>query len=1109
MTPARHAPRTLPRIGRLRLRHAGRFEPSAGPAGDLEPKDALLLAYLALEGPTPRARLAALLWPDADDERARGNLRQRLLRLKRTTGVDLVTGTAHAHLAAEVELDLFGTHELLQAIDPEQAGALGEWLEAQRERRRRARTETLAAQSSEAEAAGDLRQALAAAHAAAELDAVSEEAHRRVMRLHYLAGDVAAALVAYDRCVLQLRAELGVAPGAETHALKHQIESAVVAAPAPTPGRPIPVTVLRPPRRIGRDAEWAALQAAWTAGDPVFVLGEGGMGKTRLVTDFAGARAGVVGVAARPGDDRVVYALATRLLRQLPRETLAGLPASVRRELARLLPEHGEAEPIRSEAERPRFFNAVTAALQSVHGRVEGVVVDDLHFADEASVDLIRYVAGDAPVRFAFAGRPAELGTAARALLEAVRTRAPASVVNLVPLTQPQLEEFVASLGLPGFDAAQKAEVLLRQTGGNPLFALEVIKGWLTHDEAADGARLPAMPGVGALIARRIGRLSPEAVRLARCAAVAEADFCAELAAHVLGVRLLDLADAWAELEAAQVFRDGTFAHDLIREAARASVPPPIARELHREVAQWLDGRGGEPASEAGHWLAAEQWERAGRALVAAADRSTTACGWREAADQLDEAAGCFERIGDGTARFEALFARTKALVNCNLGEETLACARAASEAAATDAQRVRGTAVLLEVLAHRGDVDEVLAAGESALARARATGDREGELRLVVRMSGSLANVQRAKDALALLEPLKTWVDTSAAPGDRSEYYQALGFALDFGGRLAEAVRALETAAHVARDAGLDLALAETLFNLATADAKLGRIRRAAELGRQAVAMMRGDDAMSGRPLQSQSLLAHRLRDLGRYAEALPVFEEALAHFRAAGSRRWVSATAHRLALTWVQLGQFARAKRILADDPHDPAPLSQAMWEASRAELARLTTPPRPADAQAHVRTAMRILGAWPEDGAYRIVTLFATAIVAAEEGEPLATELAAWASARERFGLALGAHVRAAACALAQGAPRRALSHVEAALRLAPEYETDSMYRGELWLVAARVYEAAGEQALAVRMVTQGGAWVQETAERHVPREFRDSFMHRNAVNRELFELARRLR
>jgi hypothetical protein len=86
---------------------------------------------------------------------------------------------------------------------------------------------------------------------------------------------------------------------------------------------------------------------------------------------------------------------------------------------------------------------------------------------------------------------------------------------------------------------------------------------------------------------------------------------------------------------------------------------------------------------------------------------------------------------------------------------------------------------------------------------------------------------------------------------------------------------------------------------------------------------------------------------------------------------------------------------------------------------------------------------------------------------------------------------------------------LPHVEAALRLAPDFETDSMYRGELWLAAARTYEAAGDRALAERMVTQGCAWVHEIVEQHVPAEFRDSFRNRNPVNRELLTLATRLR
>ena len=55
----------------------------------LERKDAALLALLAFDGPTSRSRAAALLWPDADADKARNSLRQRLFRLRRAAGTDL------------------------------------------------------------------------------------------------------------------------------------------------------------------------------------------------------------------------------------------------------------------------------------------------------------------------------------------------------------------------------------------------------------------------------------------------------------------------------------------------------------------------------------------------------------------------------------------------------------------------------------------------------------------------------------------------------------------------------------------------------------------------------------------------------------------------------------------------------------------------------------------------------------------------------------------------------------------------------------------------------------------------------------------------------------
>ena len=1097
-----------PSRGCIRLRAGGQFA-TGGAVIELEPKDALLLAYLAVEGPTSRGRLAALLWPDVDEERARGNLRQRLMRLKRTTGAELVVGNPQATLAAGIAHDLDDGHDLLQAIEARQAAGLADWLEAQRERRRRARFDWHDAAATQAETEGDLAAALEHVSALVALDPLSEHAHRRVMKLHYLRGDSAAAIAAYERCRQMLKRELNAAPSKETEALRAAVGGTVVALPAAPARRTVPLSVLRPPRLIGRAAEWAALQAARDERRPALVLGEAGLGKTRLVTDFARAQGAAAVVSARPGDAQVVYALTARLLRQLPPEVLAALDASVRKELARLLPEFGDAMPIGSDAERARFFNAVGAALAAAAQRLDIVVVDDLHFADEASVELVQYLAADCPLHWLFAARPAELGAAARALMQAMRGKAAGTLVELAPLTPAQLLELIDSLGLDGVDAAALAPALMRQTGGNPMFALESIKAWLAQRGEGDGGRLPVAAHLGAIVERRIGRLSPEAVKLARCAAVAGQDFSAELAAHVLGVRPLDLADAWAELEHAQVFRDGAFAHDLIHEAALASVPPPIARQLHAELARFLRERGVAAARVADHCLAAELWQPAGEAMLRAAAEAGGARRWREQASLLERAIACFERTGDHAARFEALLARVDALIYCDLGTATVECARSADAAAADDAQRLRATLALLNVLTHRGETAEAIAVGRRGVTLARARADRATEVRIALPLSGNLCDRQQAGEALALLRPVHGWVEQHASASERCEFHIALGMALDQSSRLAEAISAFDCACDIARAEGLTATLSEALSNLASAQAKVGRVRRAVELGQQAVSLMRGDEPMSGRPLQSQLMLAHRLRDLGRYAEALPLLETALAAFRETSASYWTFAAAHRLALTYLQLGQPARAKRLLAPQADGQPPRGQALWAMVRAELARQSGAERADEAVRLIRHALSLLEGDPEDGAYRIVTLFATAIVPPEEGEALATALAAWANARERYGMALAAHVRAAHCALAQHSPLRALPHAEAALRLADDFEADSHYRGELWLTAGRVLRALGRAPQAAQALTAGREWIESIARQHVPPEFRDSFLNRNPVNRELLTLATRLK
>ena len=1099
---------------RLALAAAPVLHRPGGPALPLPARDAALLTWLAIEGPTLRTRLAALLWPDSDSDSARNALRQRLFHLRRQVGDGLVVGTAMLSLGEGVEHDLGDSDGVLGEGRHDFGAELSAWLEQQRGRRRARTRQSLVELHDMALQVRDYADALSHAHELLALEPLSEEAHRRVIELHYLAGDRASALLAFDRCEQVLKDEVGAKPGPDTLHLLRQIESGAVTGSAQA--HRVPASVLRPPRLIGREAQWSALNEAWDEGRFVVVLGEAGMGKTRLTSDFALARGRVVVVGARPGDARVVYASMSRLLRQLPRQGLERLDASLRRELARLLPELGEADAMASPEERTRFFNAIAATLASPVFDIDGFVFDDLHFADEASVELLQYVAAGSDRRWLLAGRGAEVGAAGRTLLAEFAAQAEAVSVVLPPLTLTQTQALLASLDLPGLDAAEAAPVLLRHTGGNPLYLLETVKAWLTQGPGLPassasspgwlGVRLPAAGNVATLIERRIGQLSPQAVQLARCAAVAAGDFSIELASHVLGVRTLALADPCAELEAAQVFRDGAFLHDLIYESALASVPRAVAQRLHAEIAGFLQSHGGEPGRLAQHWAAAQQWPQAAAAYLAAAQRSRDAARLAEQAALLVEAAQCFERAGQPQARFEALLQRARVLSANDLGTPAQEAVAQLDEIACNDEQRLQALDARLELSMTRYEGDETMELARRAVASAHALGRDDLELRFAIILSGALCDARRGSDAVALLEPYAPGVPGYASLDQQWEYWEATALALDYDNRLRDAMPAWARAREIALQTGRHDMVWKTMSNTASTQAKMGLVRQAAQMGSQARQLaLDASEGVSMRVLQMQVTVAHRLRDVGRYDEALPMLEQALIGYETmGGSNSDKALVEQRLTVLYQQLGQPARAVPLLAS-PRPGVPRGVAMIRMVHcAELEQQLG----RDGVALMREALQIIPN-PDDIYHRIASLFATRIVPADEGEAMAASLAVWAGARERFGVALAGHVRAAACALSQGATARALPHAEAALQLARNYQPDSFYLPEVWLVAAQALAALGREAEARRAVDDGLAWVRSVHDAHVPAEFRDSFLHRNPVNRELLAQAAALR
>ncbi len=224
-------PPTACRSMHLTLSASAFAQADGGARLPLAPRDAALLAWLALEGPTPRARLATLLWPDSDADAARNALRQRLFQLRKQIGVELVAGSTTLALADGVTHDLEQADQVLGDGPAVAAGEFADWLAQQRRRRQTRLRQSLTELAQMAEAAGDWPDALAHAQELLALEPLSEEAHRRLIRLHYLAGDRAAALLAFDRCEQVLKDEIGARPSAETLALLATLEAGTVAAP--------------------------------------------------------------------------------------------------------------------------------------------------------------------------------------------------------------------------------------------------------------------------------------------------------------------------------------------------------------------------------------------------------------------------------------------------------------------------------------------------------------------------------------------------------------------------------------------------------------------------------------------------------------------------------------------------------------------------------------------------------------------------------------------------------------------------------------------------------------------------------------------------------------
>jgi len=297
-------------------------------------------------------------------------------------------------------------------------------------------------------------------------------------------------------------------------------------------------------------------------------------------------------------------------------------------ELAARLRELPTSYPLPPEQARLRLYEAIGAFLAALSHppsppqplRGEGLgglllILDDLQWADTASLDLLCHVARHQPTaRLLILGayREGEAGqnpALERALAELTRLRV-LTTVTLTPLLAGEVAVLAAQhLGGPVDPAV--SQFLHAQSEGNPFFAEELLRGWLeagslTKRDSDTTGRSPwtlvalfestLPPSIIGAIRQRLVRLAPEVVDQLRIAAIIGRTFTASLLAQVEGREVEEVEELLLVADRAcliQGDRAGTFAfrHDKIRECLYAEVSSARRQRLHKQIGLALEAQ--------------------------------------------------------------------------------------------------------------------------------------------------------------------------------------------------------------------------------------------------------------------------------------------------------------------------------------------------------------------------------------------------------------------------------------------------------------------------------------------------------------------------------------
>ena len=806
--------------------------------------------------------------------------------------------------------------------------AFDEWQYQQAEDLRRQLTSCLDQLAALFSSAGEYPRAIQYAARRASVDPLLEEGHRQLMILYARAGQRSAALRQYRECVRILEQELGVGPLAETERLYQEIlssslESAagaldsanlpresVAAAPLPAESAFLPsphpqleqataTTALSAPL-VGREIEverlCSGLQTAAT-GLLISLEGEAGVGKTRLAQEIlalahAEGRA-ILQASCYEGESGLAYgplltALGPAAGQPSAAQRIADLPPEVLSEGGRLLP--GLRAGLRQDSfetlpEGPgaqvRFFEALRQLIACLlAGARPGILfIDDLHWADAATLDLLGYLARrTAPGSFhLLVTWRSHTGPHSERLrqLQANQKRSGHGLhLELQRLSEAQTSALARSLfaakGAASLTAEQSAR-LYQESEGLPFIAVEYLR---SLQAGAGDWQLPG--GVRDLLHQRLQAPGELARQLLTAAAVIGRSFDFATLQNVSGRSELEVINGLEELVGLGLLWEGKesdydFSHEKLRQVAYDETSQVRRRLLHLRVGEALPPH--KAGLAAGHLLKAGQAGRAADLFRQAGDQARSLFANDEALSAYQSAlaaghpdpAGLHEACGD---LFTLMGHYAEAIASYQ------AAAAFCSQSCLSNLMHKLG-----EVYQRRGEWDAAEGHYQAALDTAGAGGSPAWLAHLYADWGLTAYRRKRFEPARRLADLAMQQAQSAGDPSALAQAFNVLGILARASGRLDEAGHFLQSSLEAAGRAGEPRLRCAVLNNLARLLQERGQPTEAIPLAREALQLCArlGD---RHRQAAIQNTLADLYHQAGQGTQSMAELKQAIALF-------------------------------------------------------------------------------------------------------------------------------------------------------------------------------------------------------------------------------------